>query len=187
MSGIKKLISENRSYRRFSQDEIPSEAELLSMIDSARLSPSAGNLQRLRFTPVIRGELSDAVFDTLTFAAYFGGWRPSESEKPTAYIVIWAEAEPDTNLAIDAGIAAEAILLTARDFGFGGCIFRSIDKKSLTDNLGKAGYIPVVVIALGKPEEAVAVTEVKDGNIKYYRNENDVHCVPKRALRDIII
>ena len=54
------------------------------MIEGARLSASAGNLQRLRFTPVTDAALCDKVFDTLAFAAYFGGWRPQKDEKPTA-------------------------------------------------------------------------------------------------------
>ncbi len=187
MSGIKELIKTNRSYRRFSQSERADKEELLSMVDSARLSPSAGNLQRLKFTPVSDIADCNGVFDTLTFAAYFGGWRPAPLEKPTAYIVIWAASEPDANLAIDAGIAAEAILLTAREMGYGGCMFRSINKKALIELLGKNGYVPVLVIALGVPSEKVVITDVVDGSVKYFRDENEVHYVPKRALEDILI
>ncbi len=187
MSEIKELILKNRSFRRFLQDKIPTEAELLSMIDSARLSGSAGNLQRLRFTPVLSEDLCNKVFETLSFAAYFGTWRPAEDERPTAYIVIWAENEPDTNLAIDTGIAAQSVLLTARELGFGGCMFRSIKKDALVQALGKTGFAPVLVIALGTPSECVKITECKNGGLKYYRDEDGVHCVPKKALTDIII
>ena len=187
MSKITELIRENRSIRRFSQDVIPTEKDLLEMIDSARLSPSAGNLQRLLFTPVVENTSCDAVFETLAFAAYFGKWRPSESEKPTAYVIIWAQNEPDTNLAIDVGIAAQSILLTARERGFGGCIFRSINKPALVAALGKGHLVPVLVIALGKPGETVKITDSVDGNVKYYRDKNDVHCVPKKSLDDLIV
>ncbi len=186
MSGIKELIKSNRSYRRFSDAKIPTEEELVCMIDSARFCASAGNLQRLKFTPVSDKALCDGVFEKLAFAAYFGNWRPAESERPTAYIVFWAENEPDVNLAIDAGIAAEAILLTAREMGFGGCLFRSIKKQELTEFLKKDGYVPVLVAALGLPSETVVLTDVRDGNVKYYR-DGDVHCVPKRKLSDVLI
>ncbi len=187
MAGIKDLIRQNRSFRRFSQDVKPTEDDLRAMIDGARLSPSAGNLQRLLFTPVTDAALCHAVFDTLTFAAYFGGWKPAECERPTAYIVIWAKSEPDTNMAIDVGIAAQSILLTAREMGFGGCIFRSINRPELCLALSKDKYVPCVVIALGRPGEAVMITDIKNGDVKYYRDGSDTHCVPKRTLDDVII
>lgn len=187
MEKILDLIAKNRSFRRFSQDVRPSKEQLLDMIEGARLSASAGNLQRLLFTPITDKEEAKAVFDTLAFAAYFGAWRPTEDEAPTAYIVIWSRTEPDVNIGMDAGIASQSILLTAREMGYGGCIFRSIRKEELTAALGKAGVTPVTVIALGKPSETVRITEPKDGSLKYYRDENDVHNVPKKALSDIII
>ncbi|MBO1687984.1 nitroreductase, partial [Clostridium butyricum] len=47
--------------------------------------------------------------------------------------------------------------------------------------------IPMLVVALGKPDETVIITEVTDGNTKYYRDDNDVHYVPKRKLEDIVL
>lgn len=187
MTDILELIKENRSFRRFSQCERPDASALRRMIEAARLSASAGNKQRLRFTPVFDDETCEEIFKNLAFAAYFGGWRPSEEEKPTAYVVIFAEDEFDVNLAMDTGIASQSILLTARDMGFGGCIFRSINVKAVSELLGKEGFTPVTVIALGKPSEKVVITEIKDGDVKYYRDDAGTHFVPKRALDDIII
>ncbi|HOA85366.1 MAG TPA: nitroreductase, partial [Bacillota bacterium] len=47
-------------------------------------------------------------------------------------------------------------------------------------------YRPMLVLALGKPDEKVQLVEAKDGNVAYYR-EGGVHYVPKRTLEDIII
>ncbi len=187
MSYIAELIASNRSYRRFSADRRPTRDELFGMIDCARLGASAGNLQRLYFSAVYDEKDCASVFENIAFAAYLGSWRPAAEEAPGAYVIIWSCSEPDANLAIDAGIAAQSILLCARDMGYGGCMFRSIKKNELVKALGKSGFVPVLVIALGTPAETVVLTDVKDGNIRYYRDENGVHYVPKRALEDIII
>lgn len=47
---------------------------------------------------------------------------------------------------------------------------------------------PKLVLALGKPDETVVITDVgEDGSTKYYRDEQDVHYVPKRRLEDLIL
>ena len=49
-------------------------------------------------------------------------------------------------------------------------------------------FIPVLLIALGKPDEQIVLTEVgEDGVTDYYRDENDIHYVPKRSLQDILL
>ena len=47
---------------------------------------------------------------------------------------------------------------------------------------------PQLVLALGEGTDRVVVTDVGDsGSITYYRDENDVHYVPKRTLEQLII
>ena len=48
-------------------------------------------------------------------------------------------------------------------------------------------YAISMVIALGVPVEEVKMVEVKDDDIKYYRDENQVHYVPKRSLKDVVV
>ena len=43
------------------------------------------------------------------------------------------------------------------------------------------------MIALGVPVEDVVIEEVIDNNIKYWRDEHNVHHVPKKKLTDFII
>ena len=42
-------------------------------------------------------------------------------------------------------------------------------------------------VAFGKPDETVVLTDAEDGKVDYYRDENDVHYVPKRPLAELII
>ena len=47
--------------------------------------------------------------------------------------------------------------------------------------------IPQLVLALGKPDETVQITDAaEDGSVTYYR-EGGVHYVQKRALKDLIL
>ncbi|MBM4404294.1 MAG: nitroreductase, partial [Candidatus Cloacimonetes bacterium] len=46
----------------------------------------------------------------------------------------------------------------------------------------------LLVVALGKPAEKVMIDEVSDpDDMEYWRDEDDVHHVPKRSLDDLII
>jgi len=61
------------------------------------------------------------------------------------------------------------------------------------DSLRKALSIPeqyeiLLVIALGKPGESVVFEEIgEEGEIKYWRDEKDIHHVPKRGLEELIL
>lgn len=89
----------------------------------------------------------------------------------------------------DVGIVAEAMLLMATEEGLGGCMIGNFTAGELKKAIDLAENLqPLLVVAFGKPDEKIVLTEVpEDGNINYYRDENDVHYVPKRSLDDIVI
>ncbi len=183
---LSELFEKNRSYRRFDQSVKITDAELKEMINAARLSASGGNHQALRFA-IVNGADADKLFPHLKFAAYLKDWQgPAEGERPVAYIVIMTDSELTSLRGIDIGIAAEAILLSACSMGYGGCMFRSFNIPEVDKLLDKSPYRPELVIALGKPSETVRIVDYA-GDVKYYRDENDEHCVPKLSLEQLII
>lgn len=186
---IRELIEKTRSYRRFDATREIDRSELLHMVEAARLSGSAANRQRIRFALVNSKEECDGIFSNVAFAGYLKEWSgPSKTERPTAYVALMcAESSIDTSLAIDIGIAAQSILLTATEMGLGGCMIRSFEKSSVEAVLGKTGYNAVLLIALGAPTEKVYITDAVNGDVKYYRDENDAHAVPKRPLDELVI
>ena len=46
---------------------------------------------------------------------------------------------------------------------------------------------PLLIVAVGKPDEEIILTDAVDGKTGYYRDECDRHYVPKRAATDMII
>ena len=185
---ISELIRKNRSFRRFHQYEAIPESDLLEMVDNARLTPSGRNAQTLRYLLSNTPEMNARIFPTLAWAGYLTGWGgPSEGERPSAYIVILNDDTISTNYFCDHGITSLAILLTAVEKGYGGCIIASVNREVLREALNiPEQYSIVQVIALGKPAETVVIEPVVDGDIKYWRDEQSVHHVPKRDLNSII-
>ena len=186
---ISELIRKNRSFRRFHQNVTIPENDLHEMVDNARLTPSGRNAQTLRYLLSNTPEMNALIFPTLAWAGYLTGWGgPKEGERPSAYIVILNDDTVSKTYFCDHGIASLAILLTAVEKGFGGCIIASVKSDALREALHiPEKYSIVQVIALGKPSETVVIEPMIDGDIKYWRDPQDVHHVPKRNLEDIII
>jgi len=186
---LKDLILHSRSYRRFHQ-EVPVPTELLrDMVDAARLSASARNMQPLKYMLFNDPENCEKIFPALGWAGYLKDWDgPEEGERPAAYIVQLADLELAGNWWCDDGIALQSMLLTATERGFGGCIIGSVQKEMLRKALDiPEPYKILQVLALGKPAEKVVIEEVRDGDIRYWRDDRDVHHVPKRSLDELII
>ena len=188
---LKDLVKRNRSYRRFYEDYKIELNTLKELVDLSRLTASAGNLQPLRYILSCNKEKNELIFSTLAWAGYLKDWPgPEKGERPSAYIVMVESKEGSIPFsACDQGISAQTILLGAQEKGLGGCIFGAVNRKSLRASLNIPDkYAISIVIALGKPREEIKLETVgDDGNIKYWRDEREVHYVPKRKLDDIIL
>jgi len=186
---VAELIKKNRSYRRFYQEIAIAESDLREMVDNARLTPSGRNAQTLRYILSHTPEMNALIFPTLSWAGYLTDWGgPEEGERPAAYIVILNDDTLSKTYFCDHGIASMAILLTAVEKGYGGCIIAAVNREALREALRiPEQYAIVQVIALGKPAETVVIDPMVGGDIKYWRDEQSVHHVPKRGLDEIIL
>ncbi len=186
---LKKLILKNRSYRRFYQSEKITTEQLHEWVDLARNSASARNAQTLKYYLSNDESLNAQIFEQLAWAGYLTTWKgPVEGERPSAYIVLLNDNLISGNYFCDDGIAMQSILLGATETGFGGCIIHSVNRNKLQELLNLSEQYEILyVLALGKPKETVVLEEMKDGDVKYWRDENQVHHVPKRSLDEIII
>jgi len=187
---IESLIKQNRSCRRFYQDyEIDTET-LKELVNLARLSASAANLQPLKYILSCSAEKNERIFSCLAWAAYLKGWPgPETGERPSAYIIILGDTRITKNFGCDHGIASQSILLGAREKGLAGCMIGAVKRKALRNIMKiKERFEILLVLAIGKPKEEIMIETVgDDGKIKYWRDNDGVHHVPKRKLDDIIL
>lgn len=186
---IKDLVLKNRSYRRFYEDHKIETSLLMDLVDLARLSASGANRQPLKYIISSDNTMNEKIFLCLAWAGYLKDWDgPVFGERPTGYIIILGDKTIAPSFGCDHGIAAQSILLGAVEKGLGGCMIGSIQKENLRKLLNiTENFDVLLVIALGKPKEEVILEEIPaDGDIKYYRDSNNVHHVPKRSLKDVI-
>ncbi|MDW7670603.1 MAG: nitroreductase family protein [Bacillota bacterium] len=190
MTVIRELVEKNRTYRRFAETEIIAEAQLREWVDLARITSSGMNNQPLKYILSWEPERNSRIFPHLRWAGYLKEWNgPEPGERPAAYIVMLGDTAVSKNVWWDHGLACQSILLAAVEEGYGGCMFGSIDREALRKVLDlDEQYEILLVIALGKPVEKVVLEPLKpDGDIKYYRDKDQIHHVPKRSLDDIIL
>jgi len=184
------LIKKCRSCRRFIEDELVDENELANMIECARLSPSSGNLQALKFFISFDPISNSKIFRHLKWANYLKDWEgPEKGERPAAYIVILGDNRIHKTIDKDVGIAAQSIILYAGSIGYGTCMIGSIDRQALKNDLGIPGYFDIsLVIAIGKPAEEISLEDINASeSIEYWRDAEGVHHVPKRRLSELLI
>jgi nitroreductase len=187
---LKELLLQNRSFRRFFEYEKIDIEVLKDLIDLARYCPSGANLQPLKFMIMNNEEQNSRIFPCLSWAAYLTEWDgPGDGERPSAYIVILGDTLIKKEIDCDHGIVSQTILLAACELGLGGCIIGSIKR----DNLREAFNIPnqykiLLVLAIGRPREKIVLETIgPDQSINYWRDDQDIHHVPKRTLEELIV
>lgn len=185
------IVLRNRSYRRFDVTCRLDGSLLAGLVELACYTPSARNLQPLRYVAVSDPEECAAVFDSLSWAGYLADWPgPAAPERPAAYLVMLCDTSiSPAGAACDSGISAQTILLGATAMGLGGCIVASLDRDRLRALLNIPDRFSIeLVIALGMPVENVVIEQMETGaDVRYYRDSHGVHHVPKRTVDEVLL
>jgi len=190
---MKELIEKTRTFRRFQQDKDIEKSTLVALINLARLGGSARNSQPWQYCIITDKDDCNKIFPYIGWAGYLSDWKgPDPGEQPNAYILCllkrnWLKGN-DREAQFDLGIATQNLLLGAIERGIGGCRIGAFSPK-LSDLFELEAHLELsLVIALGYPQEKVVIETCKsEEDIKYWRDDEGIHHVPKRKLDDIVI
>lgn len=190
---LRDLVEANRSYRGYDESYRFTREQLLGYIDLTRYTASSVNAQPLKYHIAYEKDEVDLIQSMTKWARALPQMTlPHDNMHPTGFVIICQDKDISDNLARyqkDIGIVAQTILLAAVEEGLGGCMIGNFVPDEVKEKLDFADNLqPMLIIALGKPNEKIMIEEIENGDsIKYYRDENDVHYVPKRKLEDIMI
>jgi nitroreductase len=163
-------IKTRRSVRAY-QDKPVEDEKLHAVLEAVRIAPSWANMQCWRMVVVKDRSTREKISDLSYVESYFApkGYKSNPSKKALAQapVVIALCADPaqsgvlwDQNYyLVDAGIAAQNLMLAARDLGLGTVFVGVYDEERLKKLLNIPASIRIVgLLPLGYPTE-----EKKDG------------------------
>ena len=187
---LKDLLKKTRTFRNFDRTKKIDRETLLELIALCRYTPSSANKQPLKFAFAYKQEDCAKILPLLAWAGYLPENKPPyKGNEPTAYILVCYDTDISKNAPeMDIGICSRAIVRGAKEKGIGACMIGSMDKGKMSEVFSlPANIIPRLIIALGAPNEKVVLTDAENGDIKYYRDADDTHFVPKRTLGEILL
>ena len=186
---IKELVTKTRTYRRFKESYRVDYNVLVQLVDLARLSASGANKQPLKFLIFNTKRDCRLVFPYTAWAGYLKEWPgPEPGERPSDYIFILGDTAINESFGVDHGIAAQSIMLGATEEGLGGCIIGSVNREGFRSAFNiPSRYEILLVLALGKTAENVVIEEIRNDDVRYWRDSDRTHHVPKRNLDELIL
>lgn len=186
---LKELVLQNRSCRSYDETYEFSQEDLRELVNLARLSPSSGNQQALKF--YISWEREEV--NRICSCTHWGKDRPYPGIRCSGFVVICQDTDIDDRQWSwwrEAGISAEVITLGAVEKGLAGLMIGSFEHDPLRKLLNLADHLKILlVVALGKPAEASVLEEMEPGEAtaSVLRDADNVTHVKKRCLDDILI
>ena len=183
---LERLLRRNRSHRAYDNTFTVREDQLRSIIEVNTLTPSARNVQVLRFRPVLKGEAAKLLPHIRLGGALPELHLPAAGSEPNAFIVICSTQAEDRYVSVDLGIAAQSMLLQAVEIGLNGICIGAFDRAAVQEALALE-YEPLLILAIGRGQDDIRLVEIgADENHNYYRKDG-VHYVPKVRLEELIL
>ena len=179
------LLAKNRSTRGYDTSFKVRKDQLLSLIEAARLAPSAMNQQTLRYRLVTEEEAHLVLPHIRMGAALRELNLPLPGTEPNAFVVICSKNE-GRFVDMDLGIATQTILLRAVEMGLNGICIAAFDKEKVREAL-QLTVTPQLIIPIGRSAERIEIKDIAEGESQTYYRENGTHFVPKLTLEDLII
>ena len=175
-----------RSIRKFRPEPIPATC-LQEILEVARLYPSGGNLQPIRFALVTDKPLTDAIFADLRWAMYLPDYAIAENHRPTAYLVLLRDETIRKKCDYDVGAASTMVMLAAVEKGLASCPIGNFNASNLISLLKLPEHLqPELVIAMGYPAQESIVVPMED-TIRYTQDASGNFLVPKWNATDILV
>ena len=179
------LLAKNRSTRGFDSSFKVRHDQLQSLVEAARLSPSAMNQQVLRYR-LVTDEEAHLVLPHIRLGAALPELNlPLAGTEPNAFVVICTDKE-GRFVDMDMGIATQSILLRAVEMGLNGVCIAAFDKERVREAL-QLPLTPQLILAIGRSAEHIEVVEIAEGENQRYYRQNGTHFVPKIKIEDLII
>lgn len=185
---VYEAIMNRRTIRKFKQKPVDNE-NLIRLVDCARVAAYGANIQPLKFAIINNMEMCDKVFEYIKWAGYLKDGTPVKDERPMAYIAILGDLtiKSSSLFETDAGAAVTTMMLAAEEIGLGSCWLGAIDREKIHNVLGLQSTIRVVyLLALGYTSQESRMVDM-NGDVKYYLDDNNTLCVPKRSLNEVLI
>lgn len=180
-------IMQRRTIRKFRQDKID-KAQLVKLVDCARMAAYGANLQPLKFAVIDNDEKLKELFPMTKWAGYLENGTPKENERPTAYIAVLGDKslKASDSYEVEAGAAVTTMMLAAEEMGLASCWLGAIKRDEIKAALSLDENLSVVyLLALGYPLQKSEPVEFV-GDVKYYLDGETLK-VPKRSLNEVMI
>ncbi len=182
------LLRKNRSHRAFDTSYTVAKRQLEAIVSVNDKLPSGRNAQTLRF------RLLDAPGGGEDFCRFLhlGGYLPElhlpePGTEPKAFIIVCSTEAESPIVNIDLGISLQSMALKAVEIGLNALIVKAFNRQEIREALGLP-LDPLAVLAIGKGTERIVLDEVHTGSdLRYYRDADGTHHVPKIAVPDLLI
>ena len=182
---LQSLLSKNRSTRGFDASFKVRHDQLVSLVEAARLAPSAMNQQVLRYRLVTEEEAHLVLPHIRLGRALPELNLPLEGTEPNAFVVICTDKE-SRFVDMDMGIVTQTMLLRAVEMGLNGICIAAFDHEAVSNALNLP-LAPQLILAIGRSAERIEVVDIAEGESTTYYRKNGTHFVPKLRTEDFII